>query len=149
MSVAGTAKGPANGNWKGGRSTTSHGYVLVRVGKEHPLADVRGYAYEHRLVGQSTLGRPLLPGEEIHHRDKVRSNNQPGNLAVEASRAEHMLHHRKPGSLQRLPGEPNELVRCECGCGAEMTRYDRYGRPRRFVSGHNIPRGRQHNGYPG
>jgi hypothetical protein len=37
-------------NWKGGKTVTSRGYVLVWVGKDHPLADVRGYAYEHRLV---------------------------------------------------------------------------------------------------
>lgn len=36
-------------NWKGGRTVTQHGYVLIYVSKNHPLADCRGYAYEHRL----------------------------------------------------------------------------------------------------
>lgn len=43
--------------WKGGRSIASNGYVLVRVGKKHHLADVRGYAYEHRIVAEQKLGR--------------------------------------------------------------------------------------------
>jgi hypothetical protein len=28
-------------------------------------------------------------------------------------------------------------VSCECGCGQVFPRFDRAGRPRRFVSGHN------------
>lgn len=28
------------------------------------------------------------------------------------------------------------LVECACGCGAVFPKYDRYGRPRRFVHGH-------------
>jgi hypothetical protein len=33
-----------NSNWKGGRLIASNGYVLVRVGIGHHLADVRGAA---------------------------------------------------------------------------------------------------------
>jgi hypothetical protein len=44
--------GPKNGMWRGGKSLASNGYILIRVGNDHPLADVRGYAYEHRLVAQ-------------------------------------------------------------------------------------------------
>lgn len=52
-------RGPENYMWKGGRAVTSHGYVLIRVGAEHHLADVRDYAYEHRLVAAEKLGRRL------------------------------------------------------------------------------------------
>lgn len=132
-------KGAANGNWKGGRTVDPRGYVLIRVGKDHPLADVRGYAYEHRLVAEEKLGRPLLPGEEVHHETENPSVNDPDKLKVARNRAEHRLWHRKSGKALRMPGEDNPVISCECGCGATFDKYDSSGRPRRFVSGHNRP----------
>ena len=61
--------GDKNGMWRGGRTVASNGYVLVRVGIGHHLADVRGYAYEHRLVAEAKFGRRLLRGEVVHHAD--------------------------------------------------------------------------------
>lgn len=124
-------------NWRGGRSVASNGYVLVHVGKAHPLADVRGYAYEHRLVAERTLGRSLRAGEIVHHRDGDKQNNAPENLEVLPSIAHHRVEHRRSGRARRLPGEENPRVPCACGCGAEFDRFDAEGRPRRFVSGHN------------
>lgn len=126
-----------NPNWKGGRSVASNGYVLVKVGTGHHLADVRGYAYEHRLVAEQKLGRRLLPGEIPHHVNGDRQDNRPENLEVVASIAEHGVHHRRGGKRLRLPGEPNPDVACACGCGATFPRFDASGRPRRFVQGHN------------
>lgn len=37
----------------------------------------------------------------------------------------------------RKKNEINPIVCCECGCGQEMERYNKHGRPRRFISGHN------------
>ncbi len=37
----------------------------------------------------------------------------------------------------RLPGEPNYPIRCACGCGAVLMRYDERGRPRQEIHGHN------------
>lgn len=51
--------GTDNPMWKGGRSVASNGYVLIRVGVEHHLADVRGYAYEHRVVAEQKIKRAL------------------------------------------------------------------------------------------
>lgn len=124
-------------NWKGGKTVTSHGYVLVWVGKDHPLADVRGYAYEHRLVAAQQEGRVLDSKEHVHHKDEDHANNQPDNLEVKASLAEHKLAHRAPDSKLRLPGEANELLKCACGCGGELLKYDPQGRPREYLSGHN------------
>ena len=36
----------------------------------------------HRRVAQEMLGRPLLPGEVVHHRDGNSLNNHPDNLLV-------------------------------------------------------------------
>jgi hypothetical protein len=131
--------GSANPFWKGGRTVASNGYVLVKVGTDHHLADVRGYAYEHRIMAETKIGRRLLPGEQVHHVDRNKQNNDPANLTVEASVAHHRLHHRgEGGRLRRLPGEPNPRVPCGCGCGAVFLFFDASGRPRRYVSGHNI-----------
>lgn len=132
--------GTKNGLWRGGRSIASNGYVLVRVGIDHHLADSRGYAYEHRLVAESKLGRRLLPGEVVHHQDGDKTNNDPSNLEVVDSIAHHAFEHRSVERGLRKPDEPNPIVQCECGCGSSFLRFDEAKRPRRFVSGHNARR---------
>jgi hypothetical protein len=127
-------------NWSGGRVVASNGYILIYVGKDHPLADVRGYAYEHRLVAERAIGRPLLDGELVHHKDENKQNNDPSNLEVVQGNAEHFVRHRRSGVALRLPGEPNPVIQCSCGCGTSFLRYNGSGRPRAYVSGHNPPR---------
>lgn len=132
--------GKKNGMWKGGRSRASSGYILIRVGADHHLADTRGYAYEHRLVAEKKIGRRLRPGELVHHIDGNKENNDPENLDVMKSRADHRREHRKSDSCLRIPGQPNPLVSCACGCGRKLSRYDSFSRPRRYISGHNLQR---------
>ncbi|WP_082506001.1 HNH endonuclease [Deinococcus sp. Leaf326] len=49
----------------------------------------------HRLIAAERLGRPLLPGEIVHHRDGDSTNNHPDNLLVLPSQAyhAHVEHH--------------------------------------------------------
>jgi hypothetical protein len=124
----------ANPNWKGGRTVASNGYVLVKR-PGHPMADSRGYVYEHRLVASQQLGRTLLRSEVVHHRNGVKTDNRPDNLEI-LSRWGHAVEHRNRDDLRR-PGEDNPMMQCACGCGAQFLFFDREGRPRRFVSGHN------------
>jgi len=135
--------GAKNGNWKGGRSIASNGYMLVKVGFDHHLADVRGYAYEHRLVAERILGRRLRPGEQVHHINSNKTDNRVENLEITSGIAHHRLRHRKHLD-RRLPGEANPSVACACGCGVVFLKFDRYGRPRRYVSGHNQRKRHEH-----
>jgi hypothetical protein len=130
--------GSRNPFWKGGRTVASNGYVLLRM-PGHPLADVRGYVYEHRLVGERVIGRPLREGEIVHHINGDKRDNRPENLEVKASIAEHLVEHRKRADL-RPAGGPNPTIACACGCGATIQRFDASNRPRRFVTGHNMMR---------
>lgn len=127
--------GPDNPNWKGGRTVASNGYVLVKD-RENPMADVRGYVYEHRLVMSEEVGRRLKTREQVHHEDEVKTHNAVQNLELCESLAHHRLRHRRRTDL-RLPNEPNVTVSCACGCGQQLDRYDAQGRPRLFISGHN------------
>ena len=139
MGKRGAQAGERNPFWKGGRTIASNGYMLVKLLPGHHLSDVRGYAYEHRVVAEQKIGRRLLPGEQVHHIDGNKLNNRPDNLEVVADTAHHRLHHRSlRGQRLRRPGEENPIVTCACGCGETFPKYDISGRPRRYVSGHNI-----------
>lgn len=132
---------PNNGrhpNFKTGIIKAHHKYVLVFVGKHHHLADCRGYAYEHRINAEKKIGRRLKKGEFVHHIDEVKWNNDPDNLKVYPSRAHHFEQHRKINNGKKLPDEVNATIRCGCGCGIELRKFDNSNRPRKYIRGHNI-----------
>jgi hypothetical protein len=86
----GPRSGPGHTGWKGGRYLVG-GYWQVWA-PEHPNATKAGYVAEHRLVMEQKLGRLLERTEVVHHIDKDRQNNAPGNLALFANNAEHLRH---------------------------------------------------------
>lgn len=51
--------------------------------------------HEHRIVAEQKLGRPLIPGEVVHHIDGDKQNNSPENLMVFKSQKEHADWHKK------------------------------------------------------
>jgi len=62
-------------------------------GKTYTKRDGR---HEHIVIAERKLGRALRAGEIVHHRDHNLKNNDPDNLEVLASQAEHVrLHHTK------------------------------------------------------
>lgn len=79
-----SGKGVENGNWKGGRSKTNEGYIIILVeGK---------YIKEHRLVMQNHLGRPLKREEVVHHINGIKDDNRLENLVITTHHA-HGKHH--------------------------------------------------------
>jgi len=87
------------------------------------------------------IGRRLLLGEEAHHVNQSgdKTDNRPENIEVKLSHADHAVEHRTTKNKDRLrmPGAPNPMALCACGCGANFLKFDGEGRPRKFISGHN------------
>lgn len=84
--AAGLAKrGNKNSRWKGGRYLVHGGYVMVHA-PGHPNAykspGNKGMILEHRLVMSHKIGRPLRAGEDVHHIDGNRENNDSANLQL-------------------------------------------------------------------
>lgn len=76
-------RGPLGARWKGGRRVNKAGYVTLTnpdfPGREnHKRIQVE----EHIVVMARHLGRPLYPGETIHHKNGIRHDNRIENLEL-------------------------------------------------------------------
>ena len=71
------------------------GYKKLLI-PDHPRSDSKGYVFEHIVIMESVLERPIINGEECHHKDRNKLNNSPSNLLVCSNHSEHMKHHERP-----------------------------------------------------
>lgn len=65
-----------------GAFVNKDGYRLIRVPVTRPGAYSSGYMPEHRYVMEQHLGRSLLPGENVHHINGVKTDNRIENLEL-------------------------------------------------------------------
>lgn len=117
------ARGSACHRWNDGRMVASTGYVKVRVGLSHPLADPNGYAYEHAVVWLAA-GRPAPgPDEVIHHLNEVKTDNRIENLALtsrEWHSRDHVAARERDANGRLLPaGDELDGVRHQAFPGGE------------------------------
>lgn len=80
-----TRVGQKNANWKGGRRREKRGYVIIWVSRDDmcwSMTSGDGYIHEHRLVMARYLGRGLIRGEQVHHKNGVKDDNRIENLEL-------------------------------------------------------------------
>ncbi len=74
-----------------GHQRTEKGYIIVHK-PDWPTSNKRGYIREHRYIMEKHLGRSLLPSEDVHHLNHVRTDNRLENLEV-LTHSEHSQLH--------------------------------------------------------
>lgn len=95
--------GSDNPAWRGGRSKTKEGYILIRLQPDdffYPMSKWNGKVLEHRLVVAKALGRCLQPWEIVHHK----------HAKYPAGSAEDKQDNRYPKNLQLVTDDRHKQI---------------------------------------
>lgn len=95
--------------WIGGR-TIRRGYVAVKA-PGHPRANSGGYVFEHILIAERALGKPLPVNVPVHHHDMDGTNNANANLVICNSGGYHRILHQRMKVIA-VGGDPNTQAIC-------------------------------------
>ena len=75
----------------------------ARLGKGDGKTYTKTYGrHTHRVVAEQILGRPLRKGEVVHHIDGDKRNNDPSNIRVFESQAEHAKFHAELNEVLKM-----------------------------------------------
>lgn len=66
---------------------TKYGYVLIKIGNE--------LVYEHRVLAEKALGKPLPKKAIVHHMNSPDDNHGAFKLVICPNQAYHFLLHKK------------------------------------------------------
>ena len=58
-----------------------------------------GQVHIHRITASAIMGRPLAPGEIVHHINNDKHDNSPANLFIFKSQEDHARYHAKKNKL--------------------------------------------------
>jgi HNH endonuclease len=108
--------GSAHPRWKGGRSKSGTGYITVAAPEHHRATKNKGHVFEHVLVAEKALGKPLLACHPVHHVNEIKTDNRNANLVICEDKKYHALLHMRTNIL-RAGGNPNtDKICCSCRC---------------------------------
>ncbi|QBJ02936.1 HNH endonuclease [Pseudomonas phage Psa21] len=104
-----------------------NGYIALHLPDHlHALMNPKmyGWVYEHRVVAEEFMGRPLAKDEEVHHLDENKMNNHPENLLVLTQSQHQKLH----GWMRRMGIDPKQYPtklceQCQCVLSKDLDVY--------------------------
>jgi hypothetical protein len=85
-------KGNKNPKWRGGRTIDKDGYVLIFKPDYPGPKRIKCYVLEHRWKIEQKIGRLLAPGEIVHHKNNIKSDNRIKNLKLMTKKDHDNLH---------------------------------------------------------
>jgi len=109
--------------WKGGKSKTSKGYILIWLSPDdffYPMINGTGYVLEHRLVMAKSLNRCLLPWEVVHHKNGIKGDNHIENLELLPAAKYHIVDSVAKQYMRRLETKVDKLLEGQRELKAEI-----------------------------
>ena len=105
--------GKKNPAWNGGRFVDNRsGYVFIYVDDNSMFSLMAGkynrHVPEHRLVMAKHLGRCLESWEIVHHKNRIKNDNEIENLEI-VTPEEHSYKHLDRSMISQLKKEIKEL----------------------------------------
>jgi len=85
-----------NSRWKGGRIKQDRYWSIYCPG--HPRA-INNHVYEHIILGEKALGKPLPQNANMHHFDENPLNNDNNLIICQDSNYHKALHQRRRSYL--------------------------------------------------